>query len=102
MRRALLSVVGAAVVICLLNAAACGGSSNIEGTYESGMYRLQIMPEGKGKFFIGGGGEGIDCTWVRNDRSFTLNCLASDPREVVINDDGSLQVPLVGQMKKME
>ena len=34
--------------------------------------------------------------------SFTLNCLASDPREVVINDDGSLQVPMVGQMKKID
>jgi hypothetical protein len=98
-----LSVVGVAAVVCLMTIAGCGGGSSIEGMYESGMYKLEIMPAGKAKFFLGD--DGPDCTYVRNEnnnKSFTLNCLASDPREVVINDDGSLQVPMVGQMKKIK
>lgn len=76
----------------------CGGSS-VEGTYEAGMFRLEILSGGKAKMSLGGT-DSLDCTYTRDGKKLTLSCPGSDPRTVDINDDGSLQVGLIGQMKK--
>lgn len=98
-RRALQCLALVTTVLAPLFVAACGGGG-IEGTYESGMYRITLHGGGKATFRLID--TDFDCTYTENDRSITLSCPARDPANLTFNDDGSLVDPFIGVMKKVD
>ena len=96
MNRAWIRAAGIAGLAALVSVAC---SNSIEGTYETGIYKLELMSGGEAKMSFGP--ESQDCTYNRADKKITLTCPApAEPMDIAINDDGSLQAGLIGMMKK--